>query len=177
VIKERGLGGATWVRVGDAPSGLLAFAAAGACKVPLELFHRTLYTSAMERPAPISGLKWFQSLVEECEGLVRRHGSLSAREVDRREELALIISEFTGQVSRNAMLRRAHRILENPSLFAATERRRAQDQQAQYQQRLAPAQSKRPGAPGPQLSRPREFDADKVRKIIPTSMESNRRNH
>jgi hypothetical protein len=147
------------------------------CKSALELFHRTFYTSVMERSASISGLKWFQSLVEECEGLVRRHRSLSAREVGRREELALIISEFTGRVSRNAMLRRAHRILDNPSLFAAAERRRAQYQQAQYQQRLAPAESKRPRAPGPQLSRPREFDADKVRKIIPASMESNRRNH
>ena len=143
---------------------------------PLSLWdgwpYRTL--RIMQGDERIDGAKRLEGFVDEYVSLIRSHGQLSAADVIRREELVRAISEYTGFVSRKRMLKRAREILQNPALYSAAERRR-KFRRLQYR-RLSMASDEITVRSGHRARR-HEFDADRVRQIVPSATETSRRKH
>jgi hypothetical protein len=125
----------------------------------------------VENDAQLARLR---SLLEEYETLVGKHGSLSAPQVIRREELAELLCFYTGRADRKRAVREAAKILQDPSLYDAKkirERRRSLLAKRRAALRRRVAEISRAGR-----SRAK-FDADRVRSILPSATETSRRRH
>ncbi|MFG2847441.1 hypothetical protein ACGF12_30375 [Kitasatospora sp. NPDC048296] len=123
-----------------------------------------------EHAAARAAVRRIRAALEEYEALVngRPQGSLSFEEVCRREDLVRLLCKETRQQNRSSAIKRARKIAANPSLYrpkrvkpklwgAATVTRADVVAVAGFK------------------TTPRAFDADQVRKVVPTAVESSRR--
>ncbi|MFF4383942.1 hypothetical protein [Kitasatospora sp. NPDC001547] len=126
-----------------------------------------------EYAAARAAVRRIRAALEEYESLVtgRPQGSLSFDEVVRREDLVRLLCKETRQQNRASAIRRARKIAADPSVYRP--------------ERVKPKKPKLMGAATVTRadvvavagfkSSPRAFDADHVRKVVPTAVESSRR--